>query len=84
MAGVHATISDEAMMSLVAPGKITLFFVIMMAIQALVGIVAQPFIMGVCAAGKTEWEGRIGFVGGNLIKRLCMVAWCLTAIAGVA
>jgi Na+/proline symporter len=84
MAGVHETISDQAMMSLVAPGKITLFFVIMMAIQALVGIVAQPFIMGVCAAGKTEWEGRIGFVGGNLIKRLCTVAWCLTALAAVA
>jgi len=84
MAGVRETISDEAMLSLVAPGKITLFFVVMMAIQALVGIVAQPFIMGVCAAGKTEWEGRIGSVGGNLIKRLCTVAWCLTAIAAVA
>lgn len=84
MAGVHATITDQAMMSLVAPGKITLFFVIMMAIQALVGIVAQPFIMGVCAAGRTEWEGRVGIVGGNLIKRLCTVAWCLTAIAAVA
>jgi Na+/proline symporter len=84
MAGVHATVSDDAMMSLVAPGKITLFFVVMMAIQALAGIVAQPFIMGVCAAGKTEWEGRIGFVGGNIIKRLCTAAWCLTAIGAVA
>ena len=30
--------------------------------------------MGVCAAGKTEWEGRVGIVGGNLIKRLCTAA----------
>ena len=84
MAGVHETIIDSTKLTLVAPGKITVFFVIMMSIQALVGIVAQPFIMGVCAAGKTEWEGRVGFVGGNLIKRLCTVAWCLTGIAALA
>jgi len=57
---------------------------VMMSLQALAGIVAQPFIMGVCAAGKTEWEGRVGIVGGNLIKRLCTAAWSLTAIAAVA
>ena len=84
MTGVRETISNEAMLSLVAPGKISVFFVIMMSLQALVGIVAQPFIMGVCAAGKTEWEGRVGIVGGNLIKRLCTAAWSLTAIAAVA
>ena len=84
MIGVRETISNDAMLSLVAPGKVSLFFVVMMSFQALVGIVAQPFIMGVCAAGKTEWEGRVGIVGGNLIKRLCTAAWSLTAIAAVA
>lgn len=84
MSGVHQAITDPAMMSLVAPGKVTLFFIVMMSLQALIGIVAQPFIMGVCAAGKTEWEGRIGIVAGNLVKRVCTVAWCLTGIAAVA
>lgn len=84
MSGVRETISNDAMLSLVAPGKISWFFIIMMSFQALVGIVAQPFIMGVCAAGKTEWEGRVGIVGGNLIKRLCTAAWSITAIAAVA
>ena len=84
MQGVRETISDPNMLSLVAPGKVTWFFVIMMSLQALVGIVAQPFIMGVCAAGKTEWEGRIGFTVGNLVKRICTIAWSLTAIAAVA
>ena len=82
--GVRETITDESMLSLVAPGKISLFFIMMMSFQALMGIVAQPFIMGVCAAGKTEWEGRIGIVGGNLIKRLCTAAWSITAICAVA
>jgi Na+/proline symporter len=84
MSGVHQTMTDPTMMSLMAPGKVTLFFVVMMSLQALIGIVAQPYIMGVCAAGKTEWEGRIGIVGGNLVKRLCTVAWCLTGIAAAA
>jgi Na+/proline symporter len=82
--GVRASVDDPSLLSLVAPGKISTFFVVMMALQALVGIVAQPFIMGVFAAGRTEWEGRVGVVGGNLIKRLCTVAWCLTGIAAVA
>ena len=43
---------------------------VILAVQALVGIVAQPFIMGVCSAGKTEWEGRVGFTVGNLVKHL--------------
>ena len=84
IAGVKASIGDPAMLSLVAPGKISLFFIVMMAIQALVGIVAQPFIMGICGAGKTEFEGRVGMMLGNFVKRICTMAWCVTAIAGVA
>jgi Na+/proline symporter len=84
MAGIHQTISDPAMLSLVAPGKISFFFIVMFAVQALVGIVGQPFIMGVCAAGRTEMDGRVGFMVGNIVKRLCTIAWSLTAIAAVA
>ncbi len=82
--GIKTTINDPNMLSLVAPGKVTLFFVIMMGIQALVGIVAQPFIMGICGAGKTEYEGRVGMMFGNFLKRACTIAWCVTAIAGIA
>jgi Na+/proline symporter len=84
MAGIRAGVSDPAMLSLVAPGEIGAFYIAMFALQALVGIIAQPFVMGVCAAGKTELEGRIGFMVGNLVKRLCTVAWCLTALGAVA
>ena len=77
-------ITDREMMSLVAPGEIGVFFIIMLSIQALVGIVAFPSAMGNCAAGKTEMEGRIGYMCGTFIKRLCTITWCLTAIAAVA
>lgn len=84
ISGIKSTIEDPGMLSLVAPGKVTLFFVVMMGIQALVGIVAQPFIMGICGSGKSEYEGRIGMMFGNFLKRACTIAWCVTAIAGVA
>ncbi len=50
----------------------------------IVGIVAQPFIMGVCASGRTEMDGRVGFMVGNIVKRICTMAWCITALAAVA
>lgn len=86
LAGVRQTIDayNPEMMSLVVPGKIGPFFVTMFSIQALVGIVAYPFIMGVCAAGRTEMDGRVGFMFGNILKRICTIAWSLTSLAAVA
>ncbi len=84
--GVRAILEPEHAdkLSLVAPGKIGVFWIIMMAIQVLVGIVAFPSAMGNCAAGKTELEGRVGYMCGTFIKRICTVAWCLTGIAALA
>ncbi|TWT85995.1 Sodium/pantothenate symporter [Posidoniimonas polymericola] len=75
---------NPEMLSLVVPGKIDTFFVVMFSLQALVGIVAYPFIMGVCGAGRTELDGRVGFMCGNILKRVCTAAWSLTALAAVA
>ncbi|MAG92601.1 MAG: hypothetical protein CMJ48_02445 [Planctomycetaceae bacterium] len=60
---------------------ITGFYVFMLSLTALAGIVAQPHIMGVCGAGKTEFEGRFGFTVGNFLKRFCTVAWTFTGLA---
>jgi len=78
-----AGLADQ-MLSLVAPGKVGFFFIVMMSIQILVGIVAFPSAMGIAAAGKTEMEGRVGYTVGTYIKRICTVAWCLTALGAVA
>lgn len=74
---------DAQMLSLVAPGEIGVFFIVMIAINSLLGVVVQPHNMGTCGAGRTELEGAIGFMGGNLLKRVCTVAWCVTGLAGV-
>ena len=60
---------------------ITAFYVFMLSATALSGIVVQPHIMGVCGAGKTEFEGRFGFTFGNFLKRFCTVAWTFTGLA---
>ncbi|WP_417377573.1 sodium:solute symporter family protein [Gimesia sp.] len=73
------TVSPELAATMGEP--ITPFYVCMLSITALAGIVIQPHIMGVCGAGKTEYEGRFGFTVGNFLKRFCTVAWTFTGLA---
>lgn len=82
--GMRATINSEEMFSLVAPGDIGFFYIAVITVNALIGIVAQPHILANCSAGKTEKEGQVGFVVGSFTKRICTVAWSLTGLAGVA
>jgi len=84
MEGLHRTITDREMFSLVAPGEIGVFYIVMIAVNGLVSIVVQPHTMGNCAAGRTEMDGRVGFTCGNFVKRICTMAWCLTGLAAVA
>jgi len=83
LAGLRTAINDPAMFGLVREGGISTFFVVVVSLNALVGIVTQPHVMGNCAAGKTELEGRIGFCWGVFIKRFCTVAWTLTGMCAI-
>lgn len=86
--GMRATLTelrpDTAMLSLVTPGDISVFFIFVIALNNLLGVVVQPHNMGTCSAGRTEMEGAVGFMGGTMIKRVCTVAWSVTALAAVA
>ncbi len=88
LAGMKETIpqvvSDKNMFSLVAPGAIGWFYLAVVPLNLLLGVAVQPQNMGACAAGRTEFEGALGFMGGNMLKRVCTVAWCLTGLAAVA
>jgi len=87
IAGMRASLPEitgrSDMLSLVAPGEIGVFFILIIALNSLLGVVIQPHNMGTTSAGKTEIEGAIGFLGGNMIKRICTVAWCLTGLAAI-
>jgi Na+/proline symporter len=71
------------MLSLVAPDGISAFYITMIAINGLVGVVAQPHCMANCAAGRVELDGQVGFMCGALLKRVCTIAWTLTGLAAI-
>ena len=84
MTGLRETITNSELFRLIEPGEIGLFYIIVITLNALVGIVTQPHTMGNCAAGRSEMDGRVGFTFGVFIKRICTIAWCLTGFAGIA
>ncbi len=84
MSGLRESIDDPAKLSLVAPGEIGLFYIAIIAFNALIAWVTMPETMANCAAGKTEMEGRVGVTFGMFGKRICTVAWMLTGLCAVA
>jgi Na+/proline symporter len=84
MAGLRATVDDPSVFSIVAPGEITILYVIVIAVNGLIGWVTAPYEMAVCGAGKTEQDARVGLVCGMFIKRICTIAWVLTGMVAIA
>ena len=58
----------------------TPFYLCMLSLAALLGIVVQPHIVVLCGAGRREMESRIGFTFGNLLKRFCSILWVLIGL----
>ena len=81
--GLREVIADDSKFSLIAPTGITFFYIAVISLNALFGWVAQPTSMPCSAAGKTELEGRVGFTGGMLIKRVCTVAWVIVGMCAI-
>lgn len=79
--GIRQAAADTKILSLVEAADIGIFYIAVLAFNSLVGIATQPHILGNCAAGKTELDGQVGFMGGMLLKRLCTIPWCLTGVA---
>jgi Na+/proline symporter len=83
MAGLRAGIDAPQKLSLVAPREIGVFYIAVIALNALIGVVTQPHTMSNCAAGRTEMDGRVGFMFGSILKRICTIPWALTGLAAV-
>jgi Na+/proline symporter len=77
--GLHDLV-PAGQFSLHAPVETTREFILIMSLVTIIGIVAQPHVMEVCSAGKTEFEGRVGFTYGNFVKRFCAMGWTLTGL----
>ena len=74
----------EYMFSFVAPHEVTLFFIVMVVLNALVGVVVLPHHMGVGGAGKSEMGCRSGFTFGNFMKRFATLGWAYVGVLAAA
>ena len=83
IAQIKASLPDY-MFSFVAPEEVTLFFIIMVIINGLVGIVVQPHHMAVGGAGKSEHSCRTGWTYGNFTKRFATLGWAFVGVFAAA
>lgn len=58
----------------------TTFTIIMLAINGIVGITAQPHMISMCATGNNERSGRIGMTYGSFVKRFVTIGWALVGL----
>lgn len=71
---------DPHMFSLATPKGIGPWFILMLTINGLIGIMAMPHLIAVAGTGKDEHACRVGMMYGNFIKRLCTVGWVLVGL----
>ncbi len=85
IAGFQAALPhSEKYFRMTAPGEITLLWILIVSLNQLLGFVAQPHIMSTNAAGRTEFNNRVGFSAGVTLKRLCSVGWGLVGALAIA
>lgn len=77
--GLHEALPRE-MFRLTALEELTPTWIAAGFIMNLIGVVAQPSAMEVFATGKSEFEGRVGYTYGNMIKRFCAMGWVFTGL----
>ncbi len=78
--GMRETLPPEYFTLVSAKSGIGTFTIIMLAINGIIGITAQPHILSVCATGNSERAGRIGLTYGSFVKRFCTIGWAFTGI----
>jgi Na+/proline symporter len=86
MAGMRTTLAsaDGNYLTLFDPKSFNLLTVLLLSINAPLTALAFPHLMSVCAAGRTEWEGRVGFTYGNVLKRICTIGWAVLGLCWLA
>lgn len=66
--------------SLATPKEIGPWFIVMLTLNGIIGIMAQPHIMAAVGTGKDEYTCRVGFFHGTWAKRLCTIGWALVGL----
>ncbi|PYR42063.1 MAG: hypothetical protein DMF93_06815 [Acidobacteria bacterium] len=66
--------------SLATPSGIGPWVIIMLTVNGLVGIMAQPQQLAAVGTGRNERTCRVGMLYGNFVKRICTVGWALVGL----
>jgi Na+/proline symporter len=77
--GLRESLQPE-MLSMVTPGDVGVFTIVMLTINGLIGIVAQPHILASVGTGHDENSCRWGMAAGNFVKRFCTIGWALVGL----
>jgi Na+/proline symporter len=72
---------NPSILALFDPESFDIWTVLLLCINAPLTALAFPHLISVCGAGKTEWQGRVGFTYGNVLKRFCTIGWSLLGLA---
>jgi Na+/proline symporter len=66
--------------SLSTPSGIGPWVILMLTVNGLVGIMAQPQQLATNGTGRDERTCRVGMFYGNFVKRVCTVGWALVGL----
>jgi Na+/proline symporter len=66
--------------SLSTPAGVGPWVILMLTVNGLVGIMAQPQQLATNGTGRDERTCRIGMFYGNFVKRVCTVGWALVGL----
>jgi Na+/proline symporter len=83
IAGMKLVLAPEKF-SLATPHGITPWFIAVLTLNGLIGIIAQPHLIAAVGTGKDEDTGRLGQFFGNFIKRVCTIGWALVGLMAAA
>jgi Na+/proline symporter len=77
--GMRTTL-DPHYLSIATPAGIGPWFIFLLTINGLIGIIAQPHQLAAVATGRDERACREGMFFGNYVKRFCTVGWALVGL----
>ena len=77
--GMKQTLPDH-FFSLATPKEVGPWFIVMLTVNGVVGIMAQPHILAAVGTGKDEHTCRVGFFHGMWAKRLCTIGWAVVGL----
>ncbi len=71
---------EPSRFSLATPSGIGPWFIFMLTLNGLIGIMAQPHILAATGTGKDEYACRTGFMYGTYLKRFCTIGWVMVGL----